>query len=64
MRLNGAAWAALQQLDDGRASIRAINAGVPSLPQFGILVTTLVVIEVGRYVVYAGFGALTVLVRR
>lgn len=34
-----------------------INAGQPTLPQFGILVATFAVIEVGWYLVYAAFGA-------
>jgi threonine/homoserine/homoserine lactone efflux protein len=34
-----------------------IDAGKPTLPQFGVLVSTFAVIEVSWYLVYAGFGA-------
>ncbi|RKP44329.1 LysE family translocator [Trinickia fusca] len=34
-----------------------LNAAEPTLPQFGILVSTFAVIEVSWYLVYAGFGA-------
>ncbi|MGF6722599.1 threonine/homoserine/homoserine lactone efflux protein [Paraburkholderia sp. GAS41] len=33
-----------------------IDAGRPTLPQFGVLVATFAVIEVSWYLVYAGFG--------
>jgi threonine/homoserine/homoserine lactone efflux protein len=33
-----------------------IDAGLPKLPQFGVLVATFAVIEVSWYLVYAGFG--------
>lgn len=34
-----------------------LNAAEPTLPQFGVLVSTFAVIEVSWYLVYAGFGA-------